>query len=510
MVNAAGSASPTNELQNLFESFNNTDSKKEEQSPPKPSVELFFSFDVVNSSTYKEENRLDWPRVIHFLLKEIQKKTLSFFIAYEFHLWRVVGDEMIFVLQISDKNDLHSAVQNIFQILYMTNVQLQNGSFFEQLFEKDKYNTYKSAATLNTLSLQAAAWIAKVVPCNAHNQDQIISQVHDKYANLSVYYFLEDDKTRILEFLGPDIDAGFRVKAYTQARRLVVSFELAFLLAEKTEVVERLHIMTYRNLKGIWHGALYPVIWYHNSDIAKVSFNDSFRYDEHINNPIAFNHFLRVNSLSRTEPFDPPLDDKMYTDLPKALKKLALDQGLDTKLQGLVEVIGNMQPTSTKKIFEDSTRETFHCAAVCCDPVQKKVLIAKRTHRGPNQDCWEFGCAKANFTKTLVATIIEEYKRDFSIDIEPLIDTRRDDQQPLPLSLYDVQKDGCHHTGVIVVAKIINDYNLTQFGATSKHSEVRWITPDEVDHFTEKAVPDFKATLKKIFEDYEKLFPNDK
>lgn len=55
-------------------------------------VELFFSFDIVNSSLYKDENYFGWPVVLTSLLTGIQGT-----VAKEIpqaQLWRVLGDEI--------------------------------------------------------------------------------------------------------------------------------------------------------------------------------------------------------------------------------------------------------------------------------------------------------------------------------------------------------------------------------------------------------------------------------
>lgn len=67
--------------------------KKEEKSSR--TVELFFSFDIVNSSSYKDVNFFGWQEVLTTLLTSIQKD-----IAREIpeaQLWRVLGDEIVFL-----------------------------------------------------------------------------------------------------------------------------------------------------------------------------------------------------------------------------------------------------------------------------------------------------------------------------------------------------------------------------------------------------------------------------
>lgn len=104
--------------------------------------------------------------------------------------------------------------------------------------------------------------------------------------------------------MGRDIDEGFRLKGYTQDRRLVVSFELAYIL-ECLGKKKELYIMDYVRLKGVWNNSLYPIIWFHNAETAKniygniddkmhqYTFAGSFRYDETDDNRIVSQYFER-------------------------------------------------------------------------------------------------------------------------------------------------------------------------------------------------------------------------
>ena len=51
--------------------------KEREDVLERRTVELFFSFDIVNSSAYKVLNYSGWSNVILKLLKSIQKKVVS-------------------------------------------------------------------------------------------------------------------------------------------------------------------------------------------------------------------------------------------------------------------------------------------------------------------------------------------------------------------------------------------------------------------------------------------------
>ncbi|WP_235699275.1 hypothetical protein [Clostridioides difficile] len=111
----------------------------------------------------------------------------------------------------------------------------------------------------NIISLKGAAWIAIV----SRNPNFNALENNEQYENISAMYDLSNNY-KIFEFLGNDIDAGFRISKQTCPERLVLSFELAYILSRKTDILSKLHIITYKKLKGIWKDKLYPIIWYHN------------------------------------------------------------------------------------------------------------------------------------------------------------------------------------------------------------------------------------------------------
>ena len=76
-------------------------------------VELFFSFDIVNSSSYKDINYFGWQVVLTSLLNNIQKDIAKE--IPEAQLWRVLGDEIIFFVTIKDIDEIFKKRKNFTQ-----------------------------------------------------------------------------------------------------------------------------------------------------------------------------------------------------------------------------------------------------------------------------------------------------------------------------------------------------------------------------------------------------------
>ena len=154
--------------------------------------------------------------------------------------------------------------------------------------------------------------------------------------------------------------------------------ELAKLLSDRTDYLSRLHIITYKSLKGVWKNRLYPIIWYHNNIRTNLLFDESFYYDETENNQLSKDYFInRENNQGNIASY-------MFLDVSKALSKIIKDQNLDDKIKKIQEIISETDTDTDTRVLEEEFDDRlleFHCAAVCCDIEKRKVLIVKRNKR---------------------------------------------------------------------------------------------------------------------------------
>lgn len=457
-------------------------------------VILFFSFDVVNSSMYKEINYYGWSKVLDQLFKEVQKRVINGIDNVE--LWRVLGDEIIFLVRINDEELLFEEVKIIYQILLDSIRELKNGKLFEKLnyFEKRERELMKLQ---NVLSLQATAWIALV----RENADG--SEDTDDSENIFVKYTTPKNY-QIFEFLGNDIDAGFRISKQTRASKMVLSFELAYILSRRTDELKKINIITYKELKGIWKNHLYPIIWYHDPDCADgKKLEETFLYDECSKNDLVKEYY--ENRDNETLLRKVICDEEMFNQVDVALQRILDDMNLTNKIKKIQNTI--KKADIVNKEYVKPNHLEMHCVAVCYSPNRKAILVAKRkSNREYESGKWEFGCAKAKKDESLCESIKEEYKRDFGIYISPYIDKKRIDREPIPLALYQIdKKDKGLHKGVITLAKVDDDYDIDSFTPTAKHEKVTWIKEEEIDTFEGDKVEDFDNTLHLAFKKIREL-----
>lgn len=141
--------------ENYSSQIQNLNEEREEQIERR-SVEMFFSFDIVNSTAYKTLNFTGWSRVIIALFSKIQQLVAKKIPSAE--MWRILGDEVIFIVPIKEKDDIFVYISNIFEILNNLVTQLKKGNFFDELrlcdLERDLMKMQ------NIISIKASAWIA--------------------------------------------------------------------------------------------------------------------------------------------------------------------------------------------------------------------------------------------------------------------------------------------------------------------------------------------------------------
>lgn len=343
---------------------------------------LFFSFDIVGSTRFKVTSPTKWVNGLKDVFKMLQQFVDSNLPA---KIWRILGDELIFV--INPFQGVSDIIEEIYEILQKANKQL--------------------SIQRSQLSLKAAAWIAIV----SDEQSFEKSSIPLVYKNLYYNHKINEDRQKyIFEFLGNDIDAGFRIKQYSFSNQLILSYELAYILLQSKERSESSEIvlLDYVKLKGIWDSRPYPILCYYDrAYFSGQTFAESLPYDAKMTNE----HVREY------------LNNKLDTS--SEIKKMARDLGLADKIKILQNKIDEHFIDINDLLYEENEL-TLHLVAVACNFVDKTIFIARRIETKrilPGK--WEFGCAKADRNENLIETLKNAYKNDFDLDIELLIDKNR-------------------------------------------------------------------------------------
>lgn len=206
-------------------------------------LRLFLSVDMVGSTQFKarftgkgSEGWLDTFRAFftNFPLM------LAGQLAFEFledddtpavDVWKVMGDEVIFVAEPSSAEELTSILRALLRTM-----KLYEASHFDLL----------------PLRLKGTGWLADF---GEHNIELDIPELS------------ASDVAPHVDYIGPDLDLGFRISKFARPASLVLSLDLVELLLDASNVSGlSLYLVGQEELKGVMFGRPYPIIWTHDAE----------------------------------------------------------------------------------------------------------------------------------------------------------------------------------------------------------------------------------------------------
>lgn len=207
----------------------------------KPALRLFLSVDLENSTSLKHKHghkhqqdgslqdgawltvvlqfATEFPQLFEAKLQE-HSRLQSVAALPPPPLWKMLGDELLFVQSLQHLGDAHTYLQAFRAALATWNHDVAHGADRGPLFVK------------------GAAWLAGFPIANA----------------------VIDAGDGREDYVGPSIDAGFRVARLATRRRLPVSVDLAWLLLH-TQSPMQLHFDGPATLKGVAEESGYPSLW---------------------------------------------------------------------------------------------------------------------------------------------------------------------------------------------------------------------------------------------------------
>lgn len=141
-------------------------------------------------------------------------------------VWKAMGDEVIFVSEPASAEEATSMLRALLRTM-----TLYERKYFERL----------------PLRLKGTAWLAEF---GDHNIELDIAELSS------------GDGERHIDYIGPDVDLGFRLSKFARASSLVVSLDLVEqLLGAANADALSLHLLGAEELKGVLFGRPYPIVW---------------------------------------------------------------------------------------------------------------------------------------------------------------------------------------------------------------------------------------------------------
>lgn len=419
--------------------------ERQEQISPINSAEdgvyLFFSFDLSNSTPFKVEYPELWGSVVTEFYEQVLKLTVS--ANYKDsrsigirNLWKLIGDEVLIYTRIQNPKDLYAQVKDVAEC------QKNILEFVSETLEKRLSSTCKYYKDIkfvieSRLGIKVTAWVAYCV-----------AQPTEKAANIIYTRDEELGSTSRIDFLGREIDEGFRIARVAAKNQMIVSPLLAWLIwkEEKREsdedetINKKFKITSYMHLKGVWDNRPVPIVMYHD-DFEKIE--DTLSYDDVMLSDV-------YKSLRDTRVGDFISDSRfMVSRLDKILEDIHRKKEYTDWYDFLCT-----QQNSSQYVKKEVTLYEFHIACAVFSLDGKKLLVHKHSDRG-----LEFGGMV--YKNLRPSTSWEEfcelrYRQKYSIEIKVR-------ENPTPVSTYTYIAPGINHEvtkcafGVIVIAELNGD-----------------------------------------------------
>lgn len=426
---------------------------------------LFISYDLVNSTQYKSHDQ-DWPIVIEQFFNIIEQKLKAQNPTSNAKLWRYAGDEILFYMEVRDENVLPEALQTSYEVL------LHVVNYLHRKYTKTK----------TILSAKGAMWCARV----GHLGSLAMDQVHHKFKKLGISNILvkiEETTTKRshIDFLGQDIDLGFRMSKHVVRKRFVVSADLAYLLIQlknsdrknnelAKSLLDKMKIVSYKFLKGIWNNRRYPIIWFDKANWNRIE--ETFLYDE------KYNYEIVNEIISRNGEFQTP----------DYIIKILEEVGKLENANSLWEYLTSLEKKDEKQVIEVpmSKLAEIHCAAICINE-KNEVLLAKRgEHKRIFASCWEFGCGQLRLNESIGDCLKRSYHDDFGVELEL-------GKKLIPIDTYEIRSNDV--VEVVVPGIIFLAHIKGQQVELRKHKDYRWLPLEDVENFEEETVPNLKQNI---------------
>lgn len=369
------------------------------------SLYIFFSLDICDSTKMKDQIP-NWKDII-LKLYNTQEEFKDIM-----RVWKYVGDEIVFCTAFSGIESLVKLINTAYKKLESVESELT------KIADKEGY----------TVSIKGTMWLAYISSDSSHT-----NQISD-----------------IDEFLGKQIDEGFRMTGFSSNNKLLLDPKIVFILLllfsldaskvsileensvnrkfanaflnniesiivdyknkeeslkrnissyelrdEISKLVKNIYFIKYERLKGIWKDYPYPIYWYSTSQ--------------------SKNEYPDINSNELLPVITDKINSKKFYSLD--LISVFDKAGAKSDLDEILNIVSENTPS--RPYLKNDTVQLYYSIACVKDG---KVFIAKRCYdRKHLKGVWEFGFQKHTLTYTC-DDIRKFFLTEFGLTVKPITD----------------------------------------------------------------------------------------
>lgn len=413
-------------------SFNSSLLKKEEKNKP---FYIFVSFDVVNSTNLKYLKDLKLTSFNEEL--EESYKTIEDVLVSNpevgLKLWKFLGDEFIFYSEITFQN----AVTDILNL------------------SKKALNEVNDST--ECLKFKCTSWMLL-----ADNKDNIFISSENEKLNS--------------DFIGREMDIGFRLSKASLRNRVVIDLFLVNILYNILEIPKYVYYMGEIDLKGVWGSDAYPVFFFETDDI-------DFNYYEKRNEFYGKAIKSKIYEYIKTD----DVLDSINNNESWKLNKEWIRQFKDLPVNF---TSGKERPVHREELKK---RIEFHVATIIYNYKTDKILLAKRsTKKDIKPGLYECGGGVLFETETICKCAERKANEEFKIKVKPIKEIN---------DFYYIDNYSINGIQLFCITEE-DKYEIDQ----TQHSEIKWVSVSELSDYDEKTfVSDYlKSSILNFVEKYKK------
>ena len=420
---------------------------------------LFISFDICNSTELKLNNN-NWFAIVDVLRKEK-------FSGLDISFWKFNGDEVIYKRTVGSLEYICKILNKVYDFL---------DTLSQKMSDKEKDNYVK-----------ATVWLAR------------IGKDHEKYGKENLFY----DFDGFSEYIGINIDEGFRLTKCSSAQRVVVDPKIVyFMLVAQSKstpveinlsnfsysmtesinngeydstlldnIIRDIYFVGYKTCKGIWNNKPYPVFWFFKQNVKN-------NYD------LSYNHFFNGEHLLGKEL--EAIDNAEHRK--RELQNVFISAGVKKQIEREAELLKLLGDVKCSTI----SHANLYYMVACVHTKMRKVLIGRRSNQRKHlRGVWDFGNVKYQKVD-IVETIKNEYKNIFGIDIDIIVDQARDNNLK-PFGYCTIYRNSIPHNCLLLIATIKNMDNMSENEvvdyikehAKKDYQDIKFVSLNDIKDFRE-------------------------
>lgn len=508
-------------LQQTIKSIDEDKSKYESEEKYKKFVEsmegiyIYISFDLTNSTLFKSRHRDLWPEFISSFYESVAKefglgKNIiwtegnSFITKYSkeiqktggFHLWKLIGDEVLLYHKVISKDELYDTILFIDskrKVLVHKTIE----AFLEKKsFQAGKRNNGEEEGNTKEeeykrlfcqyFEIKTTVWIGSC----ANNASEIsLDKPNVIYDSMA----LDGDELNQIDFLGPDIDEGFRLCKYSEKKQMLVSPKLVYLLLlayekdknhDKLSVINlNFRIVNYAEMSGVWEQRLYPLIMFcQNKDGQSDSLDlwkKQFEYDSFENSFLYKNIEEYGEAFFQNERFSIRNLKKIYQNVARDLEMVSMLETLERQEES-VEVLAQEGMKGIER-----TKFEFHISCLCYDNKEEKLWVTNHKTHG-----WSFGCIEIKNNEEVYEFVEKAYEEKYGLNV------KIEEDCPL-LSFYTAKRVPLSEGSILGVVILVEHVKVKE---TKDNTDARWMTFEEAVALNGTRLKEFDSILSKAQE----------